>query len=405
MTRRPHSTRPHSTRPHSTRSHRTQLAAAVAALGLAVLTACGNSASGSTAPAAATSPADVTAAKSAVDAQLAALTQIKAPGGQVTGLGKFSGGTIAYIPITLKATYFEAELEQITQAVQPLGLRVQVCDAQAQPTVATQCLDQAVSAKSVGIITDSLPFALAKNSYASAVAAGIPIVASDVSDPLPPEWAGKITTTDNGQDVGSRLMADAIIADSGGTANVLFVNTTSTSTTKESSDAVLDEFAKRCPGCKVQQVGWEATAVQKIPTAVSVALNSNPGVGYVYTSYDQPAGPLVIQGMQLSGRADKLKLVGYGADVSAMQRIAGGNQFVDVAADPALIAWNNTDRLLRMMSGAQVPPASEYTVPRRVFNSSNVGTVNGASVDEFKNGAWFTDGSFRQTFHQLWSTT
>lgn len=375
---------------------------AVAALTAAVLTACSTTDDAASAAGGASSEEDVAYAKAAVDKHLPALSDFKAPGGAVPGLDKFRGQTISYIPITLKATYFQAQLEQITEAAKPLGIKVQVCDAQAQPTVATQCLNQAVAARSAGIITDSLPFALARNAYEAASKAGIPVVASDVSDPIPEAWADHVVTTDNGQDVGSRLMADAIIADSGGDANVLFVNTTSTSTTKESSDAVLDEFEKRCPGCKVTKAGWESTAVQKIPTTVSVALNSDPAIDYVYVSYDQPASPPAIQGIRLSGRADKVKLVGYGSDVSAMQRIAGGSQLADVAVDPALVAWNNTDRLLRLMSGADVPEASAYTIPRRIFNKSNIDSVDGSSVKEFKNGAWFTDGSFRDTYRKLW---
>ncbi|WP_405009486.1 sugar ABC transporter substrate-binding protein [Kitasatospora sp. NBC_01539] len=380
----------------------TWTAVAVAALTAAGLSACGSSATSGGSDGGVTNAKGVELATAAVESHVRVLDSFKAPGGEITGLDKFRGGTIAYVPITLKATYFQAQLEQITAAAALLGMKVQVCDAQAQPTVATQCLNQAVAAKSAGIITDSLPFALARNAYTAAADAGIPVVASDVSDPLPPALAGKVVTTDNGQDVGARLMADAIIADSGGDANVLFVNTTSTSTTKRSSDAVLDEFKTQCPGCKVTTAAWESTAVQKVPTTVSVALNSHPEIDYVFVSYDQPASPPAIQGMQLSGRADKLKLVGYGSDVTAMQRLANGTQLADVAVDPALVAWNNTDRLLRMMAGTEIPEQTAYTIPRRIFNKSNINSVNGRSVDDFKSGAWFTDGSFRKTYAQLW---
>ncbi|MFJ5780162.1 sugar ABC transporter substrate-binding protein [Streptomyces sp. NPDC093094] len=378
---------------------------AVTALATASLSACGGSDSSDGTGSPRASAEGVAHAKAAVEQHLPALDQFVAPGREISGLEGFKGRTIAYVPITLKATYFQAELEQITEAAELLGMKVQVCDAQAQPTVATQCINQAVAARSAGIITDSVPFALARNAYAAAVKADIPVVASDVSDPVPAEWEGHMATTDNGQDVGGRLMADAIIADSGGDADVLFVNTTSTSTTKRSSDAVLDEFRTQCPGCRVTTAAWEPTAVQKIPTTVSVALNADRNIDYVYVSYDQPAAPLAIQGMQLSGRADELKLVGYGSDVTAMQRLASGKQLADVAVDPALVAWNNTDRLLRMMTETDVPAASAYTIPRRIFNKSNIGSVNGRSVDEFKNGAWFTDGSFRKTYAQLWGAS
>ena len=399
--------------------------AAVAAAAVLGLSACASStasstvassATGSSATAAGTSAdagstgtasgsAGVAHAKAQIASHLNMQTTFQVPGGPVTGLAKFKGRTITYIPITLQATYFQAEYAQISSAAALLGIKVQVCNAEAQPTVATQCINQAVAAKSAGIITDSLPFALAQNAYAAAVAANIPVVASDVLDPLPAGWSKDLVATSNGQDVGGRLMADAIIADSGGTAQVLFANTTSTSTTKDSSDAVLNEFSTYCPGCKVTTVNWDPSQVQQIPTAVSVALNANRNIGYVYASYDQPAGPAVVQGMQLSGRKSNLKLVGYGAVVAAMGQIADGSQLADVAVDPAIVAWNNTDRLLRMMAGQPVPAESAYTVPRRAFDSSNISSVDGSSVKDFEDGAWFSNGSFRGDYAKLWGVS
>lgn len=367
------------------------------------LTACGSSdSSGDPAGGDATSAAQVDRAKADVEKHLEVFTSFSAPGEAIEGLDAFRGETITYVPITLQATYFQAQYEQISEAAKALGLKVQICDAKAQPTVATQCLNQAVAGKSVGIITDSLPFAIANNAYAAAVKAGIPIVASDVTDPIPSDWKGKVMTTDNGQATGARLMVDAIIADSNGKADVLFANDIVDSTAKSVSDAVQDQFKKNCPGCDVTLVQWEPTAPQKIPTAVSVALNNNPDIRYVFVQYDQPAGPPAIQGMKLSRQADKLKLVGFGSDVSAMQRIKSGQQMADVASDPALIAWNNTDRLLRLMTGSAIPEASSYVEPRRVFNSTNIDSVDGSKVDDFKSGAWFTDGTFRDDYLTLW---
>lgn len=396
--------------PSSTRLRTAATAGAV--LAAVTLAACAsnsstNAGSGSSSSASASGGASegVKYSRSQVAANLNPVRDVKIPEGSISGLEKFRGGTVTYVPITLQATYFQAQAEQISEALKPLGIKVQACDAKAQPTVATQCINQAIAGKSVGIVTDSLPFALAQNAYDAAAAAGIPIVASDVTDEVPEAQKGKITTTVNGQDVGARLMANAIIADSGGGAHVLFVSQTTTSTTKKVAEAVREEFATRCPDCVVSEAPWEPTAVQKIPTAVSVGLSKDPQIRYVFVQYDQPAGPLAIQGMKLSSQATGLKLVGYGSDVSAMQRIANGEQLADVATDPAVIAYNNTDRLLRMMTGMKVPDAAaSYTVPRRVFNGTNINTVQGTNVEQFKNGAWFTDGSFRTDYQKLWAT-
>jgi ribose transport system substrate-binding protein len=392
--------RPSHTNHPRARASRVLAAVAVMAAGLSACGSGGGSGSSGGGP---VDAAGLAHAKAAVQQHQNVLGAFAAPGQGIAGLARFRGKTVTYVPITLKATYFEAEFEQISEAAKPLGIKVQSCDAQAQPTVATQCVDQAVQGGSAGIITDSLPFALARNAYAAAVGAHVPVVAADVSDPLPQGWSKSVVLTSNGQDVGGRLMADSIIADSKGKANVLFVNTTTTSTTKKSSDAVLDEFKTRCPACEVTTAPWEPTAVQKIPTTVSVALNSHPKIDYVYVSYDQPAGPPAIQGVQLAGRRNKVKLVGYGSDIAAMQRIAGGTQLADVAVDPALVAWNNTDRLLRLMAGQTVPPDSAYTVPRRIFDAGDIASVHGVgSVKNFKSGAWFSDGTFRAAYEKLW---
>ncbi len=387
----------------------TLVAGTIAVLAAVTLTACGSSngsgSSGTTSGAASTGSSGVDHAKSEVESHLAALSSFKAPGGPISGLDALKGGTITYVPITLQATFFQAQYEQISQAAAPLGIKVQSCDAKSQPTVATQCINQAVAAKSIGIITDSIPFALAQNAFDAAAAANIPILASDANEPVPASLTGKVVTSTTGQDVGGRLMADAIIADSGGSAHVLFVNSTSNNSAKQVSAAVQDEFKAYCPGCVVSTATWEPTSVQKIPTAVSVGLNADPKINYVYTRYDTPAGPLVLQGMQLSKQGSSLKLVGYGADPAALQRIKNGTQLADVATDSGLGAWNNTDRLLRTVTKTPVPAESAYTLPRRIFNSTNVSSVGDLTVDAFKSGAWFSDGQFRSTYKQVWGVS
>ena len=343
-------------------------------------------------------------AKAQVAAHLDVVDTFKAPGDAITGLGAVKGSTITYIPLFLQSPYFGAEAAQLKQAFGLVGVTVQVCDGKATPTVVATCFNQAISGKSVGIISDAIPYGFALNAYTAAANANIPVVAGNIGDAVPAALAGHAATLGLRQDTIGHLTADSIIADSGGSAHVLLVVANDSALTKENADALTSEFQQRCPSCVVSTAIYRSTEIQKIPTTVSVALGQDPAISYMVCQFDEPAGPACLQGLKLHSNSAAVKFLTGGASLSGILRVKAGTQLADTSADPATAAWNETDLLLRMMSKASIPDTAAYSVPIRVFNASNINTVD-ATVEGFQGTSWYTKGGFQNEYKKLWGVT
>jgi ribose transport system substrate-binding protein len=401
-------------------SRRSSLCGAVALAGLVALaaSACASSSGSGRAPASSSasptgspaaslrsstgSAAGVAAAEAQLTQYEGLVTSFRGPGPALSDPGALRGKTFTYVPFFLEAPYFQAEVQLLKQAAAVVGMKMTVCDAQATPTGATACIRQAAGAKSAGIITDSIPYNFAGNAYAAAAAANIPVVAGDIADPVPAELTGHAITMDMHENVVGELVADEIIANSSGTANPLLVDEDDEDENFVTDNAILHQFAADCPRCKITQVPYHDTSLQLIPTAVSTALLRDRSINYVFIHYDEPAGPLVFQGMQTAHATDA-KVVSMGAFAYGLQNVASGKEIADVNSDPATGAWDEADALFRMITKSEIPPPSAYQLPIRVFDESNVAGL-ALTTTVYDSGAWYTNGAYRTVYRRLWTS-
>lgn len=330
-------------------------------------------------------------------------TSFPSPGSQIKGLAKFRGQTVTYIPIFLQAGYFTASAKIFQQTADAAGVKLQVCDGQGTPATIAACFNQAVSGKSAGIITDAIPVGLAANAYAAAAAAKIPVVVANTEETIPANIASDVKAISVQQSAQLRLAADVVIAASKGSTDVLAAVLADSATTTKSAGAMSDEFATNCPGCKVHVLTTTSQQLQKVPTLVGTALLNNPNTQYVLSQYNSPLGLAVRQGLTQANKAASLKLVGSSDDIAAMQRVKSGEQFANVSNDLVAGAWNETDLLLRMMTGT-VADSSKYTLPIRVFYRADVTGLN-ISDQGYLSGEWFSGGGFKDMYKKLWSSS
>lgn len=386
-----------------------QITGAAITIMVAAAVGCSSSGSSSTATdtgaSAAPSTTSQTAGVQAANAELAKYleltTTFKAPGPALQNAASLKGKTITYVPFFLEAPYFQAEVTLLQRAASDVGMKVNVCNAEATPTGAASCINQAVAAKAAGIITDSIPYAFAKNAYAAAAKAAIPVVAADIADPVPSSFGSDVQTMDFHEDITGKLVADKIIADSAGHANVLLVVSHDVTENIVNQQAMQQEFAANCPGCKVTASIFSNSQLNDIPSAVSVALTQDPGIDYVVIQYDEPAGPLVLQGIEQVHATSRIKIVSQGAFLFGLQKIAAGQQLADVNSDPATGAWNEADLLFRMMTKSGVPSPNSYDLPIRLFDKSNVGSLTLTST-AYASGEWYTNGAYASVYRALW---
>jgi ribose transport system substrate-binding protein len=366
-------------------------------------------ASGTSSPAAAQSTAAGSTAAGVAHAQSALagvgglVTSFSPVGAAISSLGKHRGATVTYIPIFLEAGYFSVSAANLKQAAAQVGINLDVCDGKAVPSTVAACFTQAISDHSAAIITDSVPIAEAPNSYAAAATAKIPVVTLNNDTPISGPLAPYVRSLSVGQVSYAAEGADAIIAASGGKANVLAVLSADNGETKMAAAAFQKEMATYCPGCSVTTVTYLSAELQDVPTQVSTALLRHPDTNYVFAQFDSPLAPAVIQGIQQAHKTSSVKLIAEGGDLGGLQRVDAGQQFADIANDPAYSAWSGLDYALRLIVN---PNAAEpaYQIPARVFYASTVEPLT-LTDSAWIAGSWYTNGSFRKMYESLWGVS
>src|ERR1700759_5255122 len=141
-------------------------------------------------------------------------TSFPGPTGQIPGVTGLSGKTVYYIPITQQSPQFAVTQAALESAFGKVGIKLQVCNGNATPTGIAACLTQATKAQAGAIITDAIPYVIAANAFAAALAAGIPVLnTNQTADSAPPAAAklGYIYAAGSEQMV---AVADWIINDS-----------------------------------------------------------------------------------------------------------------------------------------------------------------------------------------------
>lgn len=310
-----------------------------------------------------------------------------------------AGGTVYYIPATLQVPVLSALGDSVTAALEEADVKVQICDAKANPADAGSCIAQAVAADAAGVITVGMPYEFAPAAYDSLESAGIPLVyalttASGDGDPL------QVAYVSPGSVDLLSWAANWVIADSNASANVLAIKVTDTPATTGWADAgMIGTYAEKCPDCTVETIEINTGQYDRLPSLVSSALTANPSITYIHMQFDSGL-PSVAQGIQASGR-DDIKVVSGDGYLSTLQDIeAGRNVTADASANYGALAWYIADASLRMATGQ--PAVQDLEFPfRRLFTTENVGDLDLTAEGE-ASGSWFGDADYQGGFLELW---
>jgi ribose transport system substrate-binding protein len=390
---------------------RGRIVAVCVALGLSAAAAgCGSSSSSSSSTASASSAATtvgassnstsngVTYAKGQVAKYSNLLTTFSPPGPPLQGLkGKLSGKTVWYIPVFLQAPIFTADATDIAQPLALAGATVHICDAGSNPSQATSCINEAVKSNAAAIVTDAMNDSFASSAYAAAIAAKIPVVATDNDNSVGFPKSPLLTTVSLGTPEDARLAADWIIANSNGKADVVYAADNSNDGVIEAA-ATKDEFTKYCPGCKYTAVSFGDLSIQNLATAISSAMDKDPNINYVDGGYDAPSGIYALQGAKtVTGR--HFTYITSTGQPPGLQRVADGQQAADPGLDTDDAMWNTADALFRILTGAK--PVASYTPALRIFTKSNVPS-NTKDAGAYASGQWYTNGTFKAMYQKLW---
>ena len=379
----------------------------------ALLAACSSSSSSTTGTASGSSSASASASAggptSPADAGVALAQQTVAkleattgsypvPTASVPGVSKLKGRTVFYIPLLQDVPTFAVAAQTMKAALTRAGLKLQVCDGQAQPTAVAACVQQAVGAGAAGIVLDAIPYGMAYSALNAAVAKGVPVLVADqVPQPASTPNTDHVSYLPGAQDQASQI-AWWTIADSNGKANGIIAEEIDNPSSIAAVTDSLAIYKKYCPACviTVKQISASTTALEA--AAASSNLQTHPNATYYYTEFEDSLQP-TIQGIQQDGKASAISLSVGAGTVNGLGLLKSGSLVkAVVVVDEAYEGWALTDQILRMATG--IAPVEE-TIPTRLFTKQNIGTIQVTTADQ-ASGVWFGDTSFENDFAKLW---
>ncbi|TXN29467.1 sugar ABC transporter substrate-binding protein [Lacisediminihabitans profunda] len=373
------------------KAHRVVIAAAVVTATVALLAAC--SSPGSPQGHAASTAGDIV--------QIKAFSSVPKPGPTID-VNSLKGKTVYWIPITTQASVFTVEQAAATEALAAAGIKLQLCDGEANPATVAKCVNQAIAAKAGGIISPSIPPEFAQQAYASAIAAGIPLEFVNAKDSSVPAGWEKLAASFPSNFVDqAKINDDLIIKDSGGKANVLMIKVTDSSVTTHAFDVGMKKYLQdTCAGCGIDTVEVGSTTVSNLSAQVSAALVKNPKINYVFPEFDSFSAP-VVQAIRQLNKSSSIKVVTMLGQLDGLQRVRDGGAFADTGYSLAALGWNEVDIMLRLMLG-KTPDVGAYRTPIRTFTSANIGKFDLTQAG-WQSGKWTSDDDFRAMYKSLWS--
>jgi ribose transport system substrate-binding protein len=319
----------------------------------------------------------------------------------VSGVSGLKGKTVWYIPIGASVPILAAFGAGIQAALAKVGITVHTCDGKFLPTFAAACVSQAETDGADGVVTGYIDYASMPTAFNSLVAHHIPVlVAGEAADggktASTPQLA--FDSTISTLDLLQELVMDAVIADSNGKANILYLGVTDSPTTLDGANYGKAYLTAHCSGCTLTEITYNTASINKVPSQVSAALISHPDTTYVVDELDA-AGQYSMQGIQNAGYTNKVKLAATNGALDSLQRVNSGTvQFVDVGTSPIYAGWGFASGIIQMMLG-HIPAFTVGVV--RVFNKS---TVQGLTLTPaaYTTNAWYGSNAYEQTFLTAW---
>ncbi len=269
-----------------------------------------------------------------------------------------------------KIAWMECDVPTCTNYLTPgfkdataaIGWELQIIPSKsADPTAAMQ---QALDNGADYIAITGSPAATYTDLAAAAKAKGVPILSCYATDE--PSIDSNILTQCGDTSFVEKsgpVMADWVIVDSKGAANMLFVTINDFPVLKSESDAVKAELTKSCAGCTFTElnVSLDDLIGGKVPAAIASQLQSNAKLNYVMYSFgDLPGG--VTAALQAAGLDKQVTQVGQDFSDFDLPEISAGTMKAWAADPKAYAAWLMVDAAARLATGTA--PADLITMHR-----------------------------------------
>jgi ribose transport system substrate-binding protein len=266
-----------------------------------------------------------------------------------------------------------------------------------------QAVQQAIDAGYKYIATTSITLSTITPQVQEAKAKGVALFGAYTDDTPSGTQNGLYGVAQNGAgDLKTgAMMADWLIANSGGHANAVYVDIPLYPSLVGQGQGAQAEFSKLCPDCAFATLPVSVTQLGagQVPAAIVAYLRSHPSVNYVYLSFqDLDAG--VAAAIRAAGLSGKVKIVGTEGQASQLQEVVNGQEAMWSVLPEPYVMWVVVDWMARLSEGVLTPASLSATDEGVAFI---VDTSAKASAQLSANGGnWPGPADYQTQFEKLW---
>jgi ribose transport system substrate-binding protein len=307
--------------------------------------------------------------------------------------------TVAFVNCAVPACQVNEPF--LEDALDALGweLTVITYDAAAPGSAFQQAIDAGVDY----IATSGLPLAAIEEQVTEASAAGIPIFEVYSTDEPGGEANNLYSQIGGSASVfnASDVLADWVIADSDGSANVVFVTIRDFPILVDEEEATAEAFAA-CDGCSFEAlpVTIADLGAGTVPQQIASHLQSNPDADYVWFSFSNLSTG-VSDALDGAGLLEGRKLVGMQHETPQLSEIVDGTNAAWTAVPYQYGMWLLADQMARHATGVwdQALEAEVSVVPTWVVDSPEV------AESLVPTDGWPGPEGFEDSFRALWGVS
>ncbi|MGA9276646.1 sugar ABC transporter substrate-binding protein [Ilumatobacter sp.] len=253
-------------------------------------------------------------------------------------------------------------------AAEALGWNLEVIS---YDTDAAPAFQQAIDAGVDYVGISGTPPALIQDQLDTANAAGIKTMSCfDATEPSEDGFAMQCGDASS-VEVAGDLIANAIIADSGGSANVMMVNIPDFTVLAVERDASEAAYAENCPDCTFNELALtlDQLLAGEVPGAIVSSLQADPSIDYVHFAFDGLAGGVAAT-LADADLLDGVSLVGVDYNGQILQEIVDGQQQFWTTNPKTYSGWLMMDAMARDAVGMDNPEErANAIVPSFLVNS------------------------------------
>ena len=257
--------------------------------------------------------------------------------------------------------------------------------------------DSAIAKGPDVILGAAAPGALVGDRLDLAADAGIITISlADLPEPDPDALAAYDAYVSLRSPLLGALQAFAVIADSGGTANVSMIRDATFPTLAATADEV-EQIMAQCAGCSLHIQDWlitDAFDPAAVDGIISGILAQNPDVEYLIMPYSL-GDTAVIESLRTAGRSD-VKVLHKDPNDEGLTNVINGGAWLTAASSLEWLAWAGIDQAIRGLTGAPYLGALDLGIGVLLFDADNAPS----DLDQDQRFADAVD--FRAEYRALW---